>query len=97
MDIIAIGDTVVDDFIKLKEAEVSCDDHAQNCRVSMAWGVKIPYESSTVIAGVGNAANAAVSAARLGLRTAFISNIGRDRDGEAILATFKPDRHKFIY
>jgi sugar/nucleoside kinase (ribokinase family) len=89
MDFIAIGDTVVDEFIALKEAEVTCDDHNENCTLSMKWGDKIPYNSAVVIPGVGNAANAAIAAARLGLSTGFISNVGKDYFGDEILALFK--------
>lgn len=88
MDFIAIGDTVVDEFIKLKEARVSCDINNQDCTISMKWGDKIPYDSSVLVPAVGNAANAAVAAARLGLSAGFISNVGKDRFGEEILATF---------
>ena len=88
MDFIAIGDTVVDEFIKLKEAHVSCDINHENCTISMKWGDKIPYDSSVLVPAVGNAANAAVSAARLGLSTGFISNVGKDTFGEQTLATF---------
>jgi ribokinase len=91
MDFVAIGDTTVDEFIRLKEARVSCDINDENCTISMKWGDKIPFESATLIPGVGNAANAAVAAARLGLSTGFISNIGHDRYGEDILGTFKKE------
>lgn len=89
MDFIAIGDTVVDEFINLKEARVSCDINRENCTISMRWGDKIPYNSSELVYGVGNAANAAVAAARLGLSSGFVSNVGRDRYGEEILTVFK--------
>lgn len=89
MDFIAIGDTTVDEFIRLKEAEVHCDINNTNCTISMRWGDKIPYESSETVPAVGNAANAAVAAARLGLSTGFVSHVGSDVNGEKILATFK--------
>lgn len=88
MDFIAIGDTTVDEFIKLKEADIECDLHGENCTISMHWGDKIPYEESILVPGVGNAANAAVAAARLGLSSSFISNVGNDTHGKEILATF---------
>ena len=91
MDFIAIGDTTVDEFIKLKEAHVSCDINHEDCTISMKWGDKIPYDFSVLVPAVGNAANAAVAAARLGLSSGFISNVGRDRFGEDILATFKKE------
>ncbi len=89
MDFIAIGDTATDEFIKLKEARVNCDVDDQNCTISMKWGDKIPFEFSVLIPGVGNAANAAVAAARLGLSSGFVSNVGNDRFGEETLKTFK--------
>lgn len=89
MDFVAIGDTATDEFIQLKEAVVTCDEHGENCMISMKWGDKIPYESAVLVPGVGNAANAAVAAARLGLSSGFISNIGSDRFGEETLAMFK--------
>ena len=87
LDFVAIGDTTVDEFIRLKEARISCDINRENCTISMRWGAKIPYDSSVLVPAVGNAANAAVAAARLGLSAGFISNVGKDRFGEDILAT----------
>jgi ribokinase len=91
MDFIAIGDTTVDEFIELKEARVSCDVNDEDCTISMKWGDKIPYESAVLVPGVGNAANAAVAAARLGLSSGFISNVGNDDYGKKILATFEQE------
>ena len=88
MDFTAIGDTTVDEFIKLKEAHIHCDINHEDCTISMKWGDKIPFDSSTLVPGVGNAANAAVAAARLGLSSGFVSNVGKDRFGEEILAMF---------
>ena len=88
MDFIAIGDTAVDEFIKLDQARINCDINNQNCTISMKWGDKIPFEFSVLVPGVGNAANAAVAAARLGLSSGFISNVGKDCYGEETLASF---------
>jgi sugar/nucleoside kinase (ribokinase family) len=88
MDFIAIGDTTVDEFIRLKDAHINCDINNQDCTISMKWGDKIPYDFSVLVPGVGNAANAAVAASRLGLSAGFVSNVGKDRYGEDILATF---------
>ena len=88
MDFVAIGDTAVDEFIRLKDARINCDNSNQNCTISMPWGDKIPYDFSVLVPGVGNAANAAVAAARLGLSSGFVSNVGKDRYGEEILASF---------
>ncbi|MCX6786517.1 MAG: carbohydrate kinase family protein [Candidatus Kaiserbacteria bacterium] len=88
MDFIAIGDTTVDEFIRLKEAQINCDNNNTNCTISMPWGDKIPYDFVVSVPAVGNAANAAVAAARLGLSSGFVSNVGNDYFGKEILATF---------
>lgn len=97
MDFIAIGDTTVDEFIQLQDASVHCDINNQDCTISMKWGDKIPYTFSMLVPGVGNAANAAVAAARLGLSAGFVSNVGKDRFGEEILAAFKQEKIDTTY
>ncbi len=89
LDFVAIGDCTVDEFIKLKDAEVHCAINSDECTISMSWGDKIPYDTSILVPGVGNAANAAVAAARLGLPSGFVSNVGKDRYGEEILEAYK--------
>src|SRR3989344_4083203 len=88
-DFLAIGDAVVDDFIRLKDAEVHCDIDTERCMICMRFGDKVPFESSTIVYGVGNAGNAAVSAARLGLTSGILTNIGKDQNGEKILESYK--------
>jgi ribokinase len=87
IDFLAIGDVVTEPFIRLKDAEVYCDINNANCTLSMRFGDKIPYESATLLPCAGNSANAAVAAARLGLRSAIVTNVGSDVYGtEAIAA-----------
>ncbi|OGZ06923.1 MAG: hypothetical protein A3D65_04470 [Candidatus Lloydbacteria bacterium RIFCSPHIGHO2_02_FULL_50_13] len=93
-DFIAIGDTVTDAFIDIKQASVYSEhdqDHDGTIDEELCFinGAKIPYESVTIIPAVGNAANAAVSATRLGLTSAFVSDIGDDEHGKEILATLR--------
>lgn len=82
IDFFAIGDIVTEPFIRLKDANVHCRIDNEDCEICMRWGDKIPYESFTVCAAVGNASNAAVAAARLGLSSSLRGYIGRDRYGE---------------
>jgi sugar/nucleoside kinase (ribokinase family) len=84
-DFIAIGDTVTDAFIRLKDAAVTCDINREKCMICLRFKDKIPYESVTVVPAVGNSANASVSAARLGLKSALVSNIGDDYFGKECL------------
>lgn len=88
MDFVAIGDTTVDEFIKLKDARIARDAASDARTITLPWGDKIPYDSAVVVPGVGNAANAAVAAARLGLSSGFVSDVGKDRNGDDILAMF---------
>jgi ribokinase len=88
-DIIAIGDTVTDAFIRLKDAKVTCDIDKANCMLSMKFGDKLPFEFVEVVKAVGNSANAAVSAARLGLRVALATDLGDDQNGRECLETLK--------
>lgn len=83
---ITLGDVTNDAFIALQEAEVHCAVETEACTITMRWGDKIPYKDVTVVPAVGNSANAAVSAARLGLSTAFISFVGDDAHGEECIS-----------
>lgn len=82
---LAIGDLVTDAFIELENATVSCNINHENCTISMPFGDKIPYRDVTVLRAVGNSPNAAVAAARLGLDTSLVTNIGGDDEGEKAL------------
>ncbi len=94
---IAIGDIVTDAFIKLKEASVSCDINQEKCTISMAFGDKIPYESVEVVRAVGNSSNAAVAAARLGLDSALVANLGDDQNGKECVAALEANKVNIKY
>lgn len=79
LQLLAIGDTTVDAFIRLTDARVAGGE------LCLPFKHKIPYESVTIVPGVGNSANAAVAAARLGLRTGLVAGIGDDTAGHEIL------------
>ena len=88
-DLISIGDVVSDAFIRIKDASVNCDINHAHCTLSMRFGDKIPYEFVEVVKAVGNSANAAVSTSRLGLKSAFISNVGSDQNGKDCIEELK--------
>jgi ribokinase len=92
IDFLAIGDIVIDAFIKLKDAHVHCKIDTDACELCLRFGDKVPYESLHVIPAVGNSPNAAVCAARLGLNSAVVTNIGKDQNGEDCLASLKKDK-----
>ena len=78
-DIVAIGDSVVEPFIRINIGHEQKDEHGGE--LCIPFGTKIPYESATLIAGVGNAANASVSASRIGLKVALVTFLGNDSYG----------------
>lgn len=86
LDFLAVGDITTDTFIRLQKAEVHHDVAIDEDIISMEWGAKTPYEFSAEISGVGNAANASVAAARLGLTAGFLSWVGQDPLGDADVA-----------
>ena len=94
IDFLAIGDTVIDAFIKLTDADrvdIRGEASHENYKICLPFADKIPYEEVQVLNAVGNAANAAVSASRLGLNTAFVTNIGDDQNGKDCLASLQSD------
>lgn len=86
---VAIGDVVTDAFIKLSKAEVKNDLENGESTITLPFGDKIPYESVEVIHAVGNSSNAAVSAARLGLDSALVSDLGDDQNGQDCIKALK--------
>lgn len=83
-DFVAIGDIVIDAFIELNkdEADVSIDFDTGRKTLQMPFGGKLPYNDVTVVNAVGNSPNASVSAHRLGLKSALVTNVGHDRNGK---------------
>ncbi|HEY4489846.1 MAG TPA: carbohydrate kinase family protein [Candidatus Paceibacterota bacterium] len=91
-DFIAIGDITTDAFIRLKDASVHCDIDKDNCEICMRFGDKIPYEFVEIVRAVGNASNASVAAARLGLNSALVAQIGNDDNGRECLEVLKNEK-----
>lgn len=93
-DIVAIGETTIDAFIRLSDATVKCElghDHGEDCKLCIAYGAKIPYDFVVEIPAVGNAANASVAISRLGLGSALIANVGKDRNGDMCTYALKKE------
>lgn len=89
IDFLAVGDITTDAFIRLKDAAVHCKVNQADCELCVRFGDKVPFEYVKVVKAVGNAANAAVAASRLQLRSALVTNIGRDENGRDCLTELK--------
>ncbi|MFA5736981.1 MAG: carbohydrate kinase family protein [Candidatus Paceibacterota bacterium] len=88
-NLLVIGDTSIDAFIRLKEAELHCDISREECKICLKFASKIPYESITEVPAGGNSANVALGSAKLNLTTTYLTNIGYDDNGQKILTKLK--------
>jgi ribokinase len=92
IDFLVIGDMVIDAFINLEDAHVHCKIDLAACELCVRFGDKIPYEDVVVVPAVGNSPNAAVGAARLGLRSALVTALGKDKNGKDCLRVLKQEK-----
>lgn len=92
-DFVALGDIVIDAFIQLSKdhADVSEDLDTGRKTLHMPFGSKLPYDDVTVVNAVGNSPNASVSAHRLGLNAALVTNVGHDRNGKDCLEALRQE------
>lgn len=97
-DVISIGDIVTDDFIDLIEKEEHTYSNEHGKWLAIPFGTKIPFDHHTVIPAVGNASNAAVAFARLGLKSSFATNVGGDQEGRDMIAVLQKEGvdHRFV-
>src|SRR5260221_79005 len=93
-DLISIGDTVIDTFVPVLDAQV----HLQNGTemLCMPYGSKIRVGEPVSTIG-GNAANNAVGSARLALKTAIYSHTGDDPDDKKIKNKLKKEGIDILY
>lgn len=95
LDFFAVGDIVNEPFIRLTDAQVYEKDGQQ--MLGMRFGDKIPYAESVHMPAVGNASNAAVAAARLGLTSALRAYLGDDAPGKECLARLEEEKVQTEY
>lgn len=88
---LAIGDIVTEPFIRLSDAHVEDGVNGATKELCMRFGDKIPYEYAVLATAVGNAANAAVAASRLGQNSALRAYVGDDRYGAECLAKLEEE------
>lgn len=84
-DLLTIGDCMIDAFHVLEDHEIQviCSLDKEQCRLCLTYADKIPVrEIHKLVAG--NAANNAVGATRLGLKTAIYTVVGDDLAGTMI-------------
>lgn len=84
-DVVSIGDIVTDAFIKLFDDKATTYENEQGKWLAMPFATKLPFDRVEIIEAVGNAANAAVAFERLGLDSAFVTNVGADTHGRDMI------------
>jgi ribokinase len=92
LEVLSVGDVVIDAFIKLFDDRAQTYENEQGKWLAMPFATKIPFQEAKVIEGVGNAANASVSFARLGIHSGLISNVGKDKYGRDIIDALEDER-----
>lgn len=98
LDVVSIGDIVTDAFIKLIDDEAITYENEQGKWLAMHFGTKLPFDHVEVLNAVGNASNAAVAFSRLGLKTAFVTNVGGDQAGRDMITALEAEKvdHRFV-
>ncbi len=92
LEVLSVGDVVTDAFIKLFDNRAHTYKNEFGSWIAMPFGAKVPFEEAVVVEGVGNAANAAVCFARLGVHSGLVSNVGSDAFGRDIINALEDNR-----
>ena len=85
LDVLCVGDAAADVFIRLSDRHVRTWDDDDGHWIDLPYGGKVPFAYSVTVEAGGNAANAAVGLARLGLTTALAAHVGADQVGRTML------------
>jgi ribokinase len=85
-DVLCVGDAASDIFIRLSDAHIRTWKDQDGQWLDLPYGGKVPFDFAHTVEAGGNAANAAVGLARLGVPTALASHVGNDDIGHAMQA-----------
>lgn len=92
MDVLCVGDIVTDALIKLFDDQAVAYENDQGKWLAMPFGSKVPFDHVEIMEAVGNASNASVSFARLGLSSGLVSNVGGDLHGRDMITTLHKNK-----
>lgn len=92
LEVLSVGDVVIDAFIKLFDDRAQAYENDHGKWLAMPFATKIPFEKAEVVNGVGNASNASVCFARLGIHSGLVSNVGKDDYGRDIIDALEDER-----
>lgn len=89
---LCIGESLRDIFYMIDEASVSCSIEKERCLLCLEYAEKIPVRDVVKTPAAGNAANASVCAARLGLKSGLVSWVGQDFAGDQLKDALKKEK-----
>lgn len=89
LDILSVGDIVTDAFIKLLDDQAVSFENDHGKWLAIPFGQKLPFDHAEVKEAVGNASNASVSFAKLGLNSGLAANVGDDQSGRDMINALK--------
>ena len=92
IDVISVGDIVTDAFVRLFDDKAVTYENENGKWLAMQYGTKIPFQEAYIVEAVGNSANAAVSCARLGLKSGLVANVGGDQHGRDMIAALEKNK-----
>ena len=75
IDVLSVGDVVTDAFIKLLDDRAEAYETEHGPMLAMPFGMKIPFDHSEVLPGVGNSPNAAGCCACIIVPQIFFKNL----------------------
>lgn len=91
-DLVTVGGATVDIAFYSKEGElIPAGSQAKQKMLAFEYGAKIVADRVYTTCG-GGAANSAVSASRLGLKTAIVCRLGDDSNGQIIIKNLKANK-----
>jgi ribokinase len=88
-DVLSVGDIVTDAFIKLLDDQAEAYENEKGKWLAIPFGQKVPFHHVEILEAVGNAANASVSFARLGLKSGLVANVGGDMHGRDMITSLQ--------
>lgn len=82
-DCVSVGDSMMDVYLTLHNAEVKCEFNSEKCQICLQYGEKIPVDRMDRGLG-GNAMNVSVGLSRLNYNVALFTIHGDDEIGKII-------------
>ena len=91
-DVLCVGDTATDVFIRLSDSHIHAWDDGRGHWMDLPYGGKVPFDYAQSVEAGGNAANVAVGLSRLGAPAALAAHAGDDEIGRNMVASLQQER-----